>query len=314
MKTEKEDIMKINNALINYIEYCSNYRRLSPHTIRAYKSDLLDYFTACNVSNLEDINDVSFQDMARYCINRYSNRTTIRKVASINAFIRFLNQHYNLLIHPMEAKIRCPLPLPRAVSVSTIEATLSNITNSATSAKSSYKYSMLARDLAIIEFLFATGVRVSELCALLPSDMNLDTGVLLIRGKGNKERMAYICNDEALNHIRNYYYLFESEIVSSNAFFLNKYGERISDQAVRSIVKKYIPSDEMRITPHMFRHSFATGLLEAGVDIRCIQQLLGHSSISTTQIYTHVSSDLQRKVLAKYHPRNTLSIKPNDNT
>ena len=144
--------------------------------------------------------------------------------------------------------------------------------------------------------------------------MNLDTGVLLIRGKGNKERMAYICNDEALNHIRNYYYLFESEIVSSNAFFLNKYGERISDQAVRSIVKKYIPSDEMRITPHMFRHSFATGLLEAGVDIRCIQQLLGHSSISTTQIYTHVSSDLQRKVLAKYHPRNTLSIKPNDNT
>lgn len=300
--------MEINNALVNYIEYCSNYRRLSPHTIRAYKSDLLDYFTACNVSNLGDINDVSFQAMAKHCNDRYSSRTTIRKVASINSFIGFLNQHYNLTIRPIESKIKCPLPLPRTVPVSAIETTLSGIVRSATSAKSSHKQSILTRDLAIIEFLFATGVRVSELCALSPSDMNLNSGVFLIRGKGNKERMAYICNDEALDHVRNYYYLYESDIMKSNALFLNKYGNRISDQAVRNILKKYSPSDDVRFTPHMFRHSFATGLLEAGVDIRCIQQLLGHSSISTTQVYTHVSSELQRKILTEHHPRNNFSI------
>lgn len=300
--------MEINNALANYIEYCSNYRRLSPHTIRAYKSDLLDYFKACKISSLEDINEMSFQVMTQYCNNCYSKRTTIRKVASINAFIRFLNQHYNLTIRPIESKIKCPLPLPRAIPLSAIENTLSVIIHLASSAKSSYKHSMLIRDLAIIEFLFATGVRVSELCALSPSDMNLDTGVFLIRGKGSKERMAYICNDEALDHVRNYYYLFESAILENDALFLNKYGNRISDQAVRNIIRKYTPSKEIHITPHMFRHSFATGLLEAGVDIRCIQQLLGHSSISTTEIYTHVSSGLQRKMLTEHHPRNTLSI------
>lgn len=306
--------MKVDNLLETYIEYCSNYRRLSSHTLRAYTSDLLDYFSTCNISDCEDINDYSFQTMIRYCNARYSSRTTIRKIASINAFIRFLNTNFGLSVQPMETNIRIPLPLPRTVPVSAIEAVLSKITSSATSAKSSYKYSMLIRDLAIVEFLYATGVRVSELCALSSSDMNLDTGGFFIRGKGNKERMAYICNDEALNHVRNYYFIFESEIINSGAFFLNKYGSRISDQAVRNIVKKYVPSDELHITPHMFRHSFATGLLEEGVDIRCIQQLLGHSSISTTQIYTHVSSTLQRKVLTEHHPRNTFSIKPTDNT
>lgn len=300
--------MEINNALANYIEYCSNYRRLSPHTIRAYKSDLLDYFTACSISHCDDINDVSFHTLTKYCNDRYSSRTTIRKIASVNAFIGFLNQHYDSTIRPIASRIKCPLPLPRAVSASAIETTLSEIILLATSAKSSYKYSMLIRDLAIIEFLFATGVRVSELCALSPSDMDLDAGAFLIHGKGYKERMAYICNDEALNHVRNYYYLFESKIIKSGAFFLNKYGNRISDQAVRNIIRKYTPSNEMRITPHMLRHSFATNLLEAGVDIRCIQQMLGHSSISTTQIYTHVSSGLQRKMLTEHHPRNNFSI------
>lgn len=306
--------MNIDTLLKTYIEHCSIYRRLSPHTIRAYKSDLLDYFSACRISGCEDINELSFQIMAKHCNSLYSSRTIIRKVASINAFISFLNQHYDLSIQPMETNIRCPLALPRAVSVSAIEAVLSKITSSATSTRSSYKHSLLARDLAIIEFLFTTGIRVSELCALSPSDMDLSAGVFLIRGKGNRERMAYVCNDEALNHIRNYYDLFESKIMKSDALFLNKYGNRISDQAVRNIIRKYTPSDEMCITPHMFRHSFATSLLDAGVDIRCIQQLLGHSSISTTQIYTHVSSELQRKVLAEHHPRNTLSIKPTDNT
>ena len=302
--------MDIHYTLDEYIEYCSIYKRLSPHTVRAYQNDLQGYIRISGISDCSDINNASFDAMIYYCERHYSPRTTKRKIASINAFISYLNNYKNASLRPITTMVKSPHTLPRIIPLSEIGETLSHVNASLKSAKSNCQRLSLTRDLAILEILFATGIRVSELCNLSPCDINLDTGSIIIHGKGSKERMVYICNSDALANIRNYYHSFEAAIKSSGALFMNRYGKRISDQAVRNIVTRHHNSvkNETRITPHMYRHTFATCLLEAGVDIRCIQQLLGHSSISTTQIYTYVSSELKRSLLTERHPRNSLSI------
>ena len=164
------------------------------------------------------------------------------------------------------------------------------------------------RDIAVLELLFATGVRVSELCTLGYDDVRLEEGEIKIYGKGAKERFVQIANPNVLGALHCYQEAYKDAITQSGAFFVNRLHKPLSDQSVRSIVNKYcrLAGVESHITPHMFRHSFATLLLEEGVDIRYIQRLLGHSSILTTQIYTHVAGKKQRDILLEKHPRNKI--------
>ena len=168
------------------------------------------------------------------------------------------------------------------------------------------------RDIAVLELLFSTGIRVSELCRLSPETFSI-TGAqlrLLIFGKGSKERVIEVDMPESVKVIERYLCVFESEIETSGCILVNRDGRALSTQSVRQIVNRYTKLADLplHITPHMFRHTFATSLLEAGVDIRYIQSLLGHSSISTTQIYTYVSSQQQAKLLAQNHPRSRMSF------
>ena len=166
------------------------------------------------------------------------------------------------------------------------------------------------RDIAVIELLFATGMRISELCSLKMGDVNLYDRSILIYGKGSKERKIQIGNDDVIHVLEEYKAAFLSEIQSCNHFFANLSGEALSDQSIRRMINKYtsLASIELHITPHMFRHTFATSLLEADVDIRYIQEILGHSSITVTEIYTHVTMSKQRNILTTKHPRKNFQI------
>ena len=162
----------------------------------------------------------------------------------------------------------------------------------------------------MIELLFATGMRISELCNLKYQDIDMENHSILIWGKGAKERMIQIGNLDVISAITSYINEFQKEITKSGWLFINRLGHRLSEQSVRFMINKYVDMAEisMHITPHMFRHSFATLLLEADVDIRYIQKMLGHSSITTTEIYTSVSMHKQKAILTEKHPRNGMDV------
>ena len=168
------------------------------------------------------------------------------------------------------------------------------------------------RDIMVLELLFSTGLRVSELCALnsdtfLLSDNELR---LLVNGKGRKERILQISTPELIRLAQAYCHEFADEIQKQGAILFNRQGHPLTPQSVRRIIQKYLKRIGCagNVTPHMFRHTFATSLLEAGMDIRYIQSLLGHSSISTTQIYTHVTTQQQTFLLAEKHPRGKMTF------
>ena len=166
------------------------------------------------------------------------------------------------------------------------------------------------RDAAVIELLFASGMRISELCTLKYDDVNLYDGTILIYGKGDKERRIQIGNKSVIQILKEYRSDFNPQISQCSHFFANQNGTALSDQAVRRMINKYcsLASIDMHITPHMFRHTFATSLLEADVDIRYIQEMLGHSSINITEIYTHVAVAKQKEILIAKHPRKDFRI------
>ena len=161
------------------------------------------------------------------------------------------------------------------------------------------------RDAAIIELLFMTGIRISELCSLSNNSINLHTGTILIYGKGDKERRLQITNANVLSILKKYKSNVPFCPDPYAPFFINQNGTPISDQSIRRMLRRYcnLANINLHITPHMFRHTFATSLLDADVDIRYIQEMLGHSSITTTEIYTHVSTAKQTDILTNKHPR-----------
>jgi integrase/recombinase XerD len=143
------------------------------------------------------------------------------------------------------------------------------------------------------------------LCQLKPADIDLATGSLKIMGKGNRQRIIQLCHPDVLQILTTYYSKIKKQAIRKGYFFINRSGNQLSDQSVRNMVTHYTLAAKIKkkITPHTFRHSFATLLLEQDVDIKYIQSLLGHSSITTTQIYTHVNSNKQKEILSSHHPR-----------
>ena len=191
-----------------------------------------------------------------------------------------------------------------------VETFLSTIYTQHSNAPTAYQRRNALRDAAVIELLFATGIRITELCSLKEFDINLFEKTILIYGKGAKERKLQIGSEDVVTILQEYKNSFMSEIQTCQHFFVNQSGRPLSDQAVRRMINKYssLAAIELHITPHMFRHTFATSLLEADVDIRYIQEMLGHSSINITEIYTHVTVSKQRDILTTKHPRKDFHI------
>lgn len=290
-----------------YLETAEYERNLSQHTVKAYRIDLEQFvaFAEGDIPNRELLSRY-----IKYLNEHFSPRSCKRKIASIRAFYRALEETGQVndnIFEKMCIRINTPKQLPRTIPEDMIKSLLQSV------------YSMRAvndrwflRDALVLELLFGTGMRVSEICALSPESFLLSNESLhlIIHGKGSKERTLQISTSELLILARQYYIKFSEKIKECNHILVNNRGLPLTPQSVRRIINKYMENAHIpiKITPHMFRHTFATSLLDAGVDIRYIQSMLGHSSISTTQIYTHVTTRQQTLLLAQNHPRNKMNF------
>jgi len=294
----------IEQKIAHYLLDCEYQKGLDHKTLKAYRIDLTQFALFLAQGGLS----LDREGVAAYIVSLhqgYKPRSIRRKVASVKAFCGYLEYEELLEENPfakLRLKLEPPLTLPRTIPLSDIEGILA----AAYRMKKETSGDTPLRDAAVLELLFATGIRVSELCALRPGDVRLSEGEVKIYGKGAKERFVQVANPSVLQTLREYRAAFAAPIERAGAFFVNRLCRPLSAQSVRGIVRKYakLAGIGQRITPHMFRHSFATLLLEEDVDIRYIQRLLGHSSIVTTQIYTHVAGKKQRDILAAKHPRN----------
>lgn len=296
-----------------YITFCRYQKRLDQKTLNAYKIDLNQFFQQLQSISIENVTPDMLETYIAFLHQKYKPKTTKRKIASLKAFFHHLEYRDLIDRNPfskIQVKFREPVILPKTIPLRTVETFLSTIYQQRNCAKTRYQRRRAICDIAVVELLFATGIRISELCSLNVNDVNLQEGTILIYGKGSKERCMHIGNDKVLAALSEYKQEYSSEMQNCKHFFVNQSGRLLSDQTVRRMINRYsdLAAIELHITPHMFRHTFATCLLEAGVDIRYIQEMLGHSSINITEIYTHVAMSKKKDILTTKHPRKDFAI------
>lgn len=302
----------LKSYISEYIEYCEYRKRLDSKTLKAYKIDLKQFEIFCT-----DLSDCYAKNVVDDFITnlhkQYMPKTVKRKIASLKAFFHHMEYKELLNENPftkLEIRFREAKLLPKTIPFHSIQTFLSTLYAKKELAESEYQLRCCIRDIAVIELLFATGMRISELCSLKPSDIDFESSNILIYGKGAKERIIQLGNQEVIAALVLYQETFKKDIEVCGYFFVNRLQHKLSEQSVRFMINHYaeLAGISQHITPHMFRHSFATLLLEQDVDIRYIQRMLGHSSISTTEIYTHVSSTKQKDILTNKHPRNQMNM------
>ena len=299
--------------IVNYLSHCEHQKRLDSKTLKAYRIDLGQFSKSTGITDPIDVSSNILEIYISTLHEKYKPKTVKRKIASLKAFFHYLEYREVVILNPfnkIQIKFREPTVLPKIIPLLTVESFLSTIYTCRRQAPTAYQRKNALRDAAIIELLFATGMRISELCSLKAGDISLSDRSLLIYGKGNKERRMQIGNDDVLHVLAEYHNTFHNKSTSNGVFFINQNQTPVSDQAVRRMINKYVSlaAIDLHITPHMFRHTFAASLLEADVDIRYIQEMLGHSSINITEIYTHVALSKQRDILTAKHPRKNFHI------
>ena len=294
------------DQLKDFIHFLIVEKGLAKNTIVSYERDLKSYIKYFgNVEQLKNVNEVERIHIIHFLGHLKeqgkSSRTLARHVASIRAFHQFLLRE-RVSDHDPSVHIETPKlerTLPKVLNLAEVETLLDS-----PDTKDHYGI----RDKAMLELLYATGIRVSELIGLQTGDVHLTMGFVRCIGKGNKERIIPI-GKTALAALEYYVNNGRSHFISKknhdNALFLNHHGKQLTRQGFWKILKKLAQGAgiEKELTPHTLRHSFATHLLENGADIRAVQEMLGHSDISTTQIYTHVTKTRLKDVYSKFHPR-----------
>ena len=292
--------MNLDKAITLYLNHLSIEKNLSSNSISAYKRDL-EFFSK-NV-NEKDISKISEKDIKKVIgIHRkdHSAKSTQRMIASLKGFHKYLFLESQIEIDPAVniESLNLPLSLPKTLEIDQVLKLLDNIKPST---------SENIRNRLIFEFLYGTGVRISELVNIDLSDIDLDNKIIKIRfGKGSKQRLVPL--GKALEKIiESYLTRVRNSLIKNTkeqSLLLNNQGKRLSRQSIWSIVHKIAQENELLdLTPHTLRHAFATHLLEGGADVRVVQELLGHSSVNTTQIYTHVTVEKLKEVFAQTHPR-----------
>ncbi len=299
--------MTWNEAIENYANYLRFEKNASENTIEAYVSDLqkLQNFAEQNLMNIMPIT-ISYEHLQEFLYQvskiNYSERTQARWISSIKGFFSFLLEDELREDNP-SALLETPklgLYLPDTLSLEEIEKLIS---------ATEEKTDLAKRNRCMIEVLYGCGLRVSELTELQISNINFKENYLKIQGKGDKVRFVPLA-DYTADFIKNYINNIRSKQKinpkHSDILFLNSRGAQISRQMVFLIIKEIVRKVgiQKNISPHTFRHSFATHLLQNGADLRFIQEMLGHSSITTTEIYTHLNTEELHETILKYHPRN----------
>ena len=281
-----------------YLDYCKTHKRLSSHTIRAYKNDLMQFYNS-DYDNVESY----IEHLTR---SNIKTNTLRRKIACMKVFYNYL-KYQNIIeenpFNQLRFQFRTEKILPKTIPHDILKSIFIYLEQKVVLSKTDYQKQHAERNLLIISLLLSTGIRISELCHIHLKDINLSNKTLHIIGKGKKERILFLGDQKTFNLLETYINKTRNE---SNDFLCpGKHSLKpLSEQSVRLVIKRIVEQNSLSktITPHMFRHSFATMLLDSDVDIRYIQQILGHSSISITQIYTHVSHSKQKEILSSFNP------------
>jgi integrase/recombinase XerC len=300
-------------AIDAFTAYLRDERHLSPHTVRNYTSDLRQFHaflraiqpqntgqTDAAPITIQQIDRLTVQTFLGHLYSQNKQKSSIgRKLAAVKAFLQFLWKKGAIPANPARNITAPKLPqrLPALFHEQDIDRLMEHVNGIDT---------LALRDLAILETLYATGIRVAELAQLRLAQLHLDTRQIKIRGKGHKERLVII-GVPAVEALQRYLHR-RPELLGNthtDAVFLNYRGEPLSSRSVRRLVKKYVTKADLdrSLSPHSFRHSFASHMLQAGADLRVIQELLGHQRLSTTQKYTHISIDNLLDVYHACHPK-----------
>ena len=286
-----------------YVSYLEVERNVSPYTVRNYTTDLLDFFQFLKdkkIDSLKEVDRHTLRDYLSQLMERGFVKASIaRKLSAIRSFYRYLLREEIISTSPV-ATTSSPKLDKRLPSFLTIEEMNRLLEAPDLSTPQGQ------RDRALLELLYASGLRVSELVSLNLEQVNLETRDIRVWGKGSKERMVLI-GEPAARALTAYLNQGRPELLGkkvSSALLLNRYGKRLIERRVQRILEKYanIINIGKRVYPHMLRHTFATHLLDGGADLRVVQELLGHASLSSTQIYTHVSKSQAKKVYLSAHP------------
>lgn len=283
-------------SIATYLEHCRTVRRLSPHTISAYENDLYQFAASLQKERLAAaVVRKRLTEMAEH--PDWAVTTIRRKVATVRAFLRATDETLAMkTFASWKLKIRTPVRLPKAIARRELSALLNKARDTGSRTLDEYSTTHVCLSL-----LASTGLRVSELCSLRGFDVQPQTGEIAVIGKGSRERVVIIANRKVREMLATYIRSLPKDTMLSDPLFRNTRGRPLSPQCLRlrlhSLANQL--TDAKRVTPHMLRHTAATLLLEGGVDIRFVQKLLGHASIATTQIYTHVSDRALRSALER---------------
>jgi len=294
----------MNRLLDDYMNHLATEKGVSMNTLEAYSRDLGRFIKFMEESGLKRIQDISSDHVISYLskLRRggLSSSSVNRGIAAVRGFYKYLIAEKKVVenpvasIEPSKAWMRLPGTLNREEMTRLLAAPAGDSPSS-------------VRDAAMMELLYACGLRVSELISLTTNSINWQAGYLLVRGKGNKERVVPV-GQTALAALDLYVGKIRPGFLKkrlSGTLFLNRFGSGLTRQGLWKIVKKYAALSGLggKVHPHTFRHSFATHLLEGGADLRSVQAMLGHADISTTQIYTHVTRERLKEIHRRYHPR-----------
>ena len=282
-------------------------KNLDMKSIKAYTSDLnhLIDFTNGKVSQ------ESIMGYIQYLTQNYKDTTVSRKLITIKMFFRFIEEETKW-INPLDKykiKIKKEKRLPKTIPVKDVSKLLDYMYENLNQANTSFAYFQAIRNLCIIDLLLSTGMRIAEVSNLKLEDIITSERVLLVHGKGKKQRLLYISSLETWNNLKAWLSIRKKLKVNHEYLFVNKYHDTLSIYGIENIFTKYRDKSGIShsATPHYLRHTFATNLLANGADLRSVQELLGHSSISTTEIYTEVNTVRKKIVLKKYNLRNKLA-------
>lgn len=298
---------ELKNTLESFKLYLEVEKNYSKHTVRAYASDILSFLIWQNEGNLKDVNYEKLKQYLTFMQKfNYSKTTTARKIAALRTFFNYLYREKITDINPAKG-IHSPKRSKNLPKFLTEEETETIIRNIKSDTPSGY------RNKVIVELLYSSGMRVSELSGLNFSNLNIENNEIRVLGKGSKERIVLI-SDRVKELIKTYIKTVrpllntegpKTETTEDSPLFINKTGFRLHPQSIRVAIKETVNMIQLpkNVTPHVFRHSFATKLLNHGADLRIVQELLGHASISNTQIYTHITVERLKEAYNNAHPR-----------